>query len=990
MNQEFRIPNFGPVVTLADSTEIGRGLQSARNLLLRPAGAIKGPPIYSRLWALGAAASMATTIRAIAAPGGGTLADSHQTVALQVSRQGKSFLLFYNLPADECRGLFYLGDDGTFTSGSYDFTASAATWTVLATGLNNSARWYGSSQYGQWMLQNGVDDPVCVQLARTAKAPGIWRESGSNIRPNAATVSLAEPSKSSNTQASWVIPAGGSGARTGGVALTFTANADNFPGINGNSRIYVSIEQDPYAAAITSELTGSGTPADPYHYRIHTGPTAAASSNSAVRDFVNADSKVISILTASSADNTTTDTQSWALTVLANGAGTGDSDGFTDRTVTVYLRYWDTGVNSLGYEGISSDISNEVIITADSQNDIVVAVPLDSTAAGGRFDGVRIYLQFGEDAEAAWYLVDPSNPVTNGAPLTTCTIGFTDDYPLVIQSINVATNTFRIDGHGLQTGYVIYIASSGSVPGGTTAGIPVYVINATDNTFKVSATEGGAAINITTAGTGTRSVSRHYWQFTKANHNLVNGDIVRLSNITVPGGYFSTGTDYYVTEATSNTFSLSTTVNGLPISIAVTIGGVPTPSVTTTVTQKRVTIGSNTPFGAVMYADQNQPLSHRYLVNVNGTLWRGACTTYPERLYPSKPATEDELAPEGANVDGYVIAQGVNESGAAAITALFSDGYRLHFHTRQKIGIIDPANPDNQQFPPGVTAGALNGSALVNWTGNSLFYLGADLGLYQFDGARYGKRSADLVTTGVASYIRAAVDPTVVGRDPDCVFLMSDIPNQFIWFWLPASAGGTVGFAYDFAANGITGPFDTPLAYAAARMEPERPEIVFADATGNLFVWDTTAQHDYGDTLPTQSAFTAHAIPDTPPVGQAGYPTVEWDGSAYRQAIITEFETGFYDLGRPSEQKIFTGLIFTTLPNSRGLLKVSVIGKNTGLLVSRTFGDVGEYNSTSCSHRLLFNRRDTAIKLKIQILGAEQKPWTIRDMTLLWKGVGQV
>lgn len=990
MPRSFTISKLGPVATLTESTHIGQQLQVAKNLLLRPTGAFKGVPKFERLWALGAAATMATTIRAIPAPGGGTLGNSHNTVALKVSRQGKSFLLFYNLPADECRGLFYLGDDGSYTAGAYDFEATGATWTVLATDLDDAARWYGAPTYGQWFLQNGVDDPVCVQLARTAKAPGIWRKAGSNVAPGKPTVSLLTPSKDGNTQATYVIPASGAGSRTGGVALTFTANPDNFPGVNGNSRIFVAILQDPYAVVITSKLTGSGTVADPYHYTLNTGPSAAASSNTALATFVNQDSKALSILSASTASpDATADTQSWAMTALANGAGTGTSDGFSNRTVTVYARYFDAGVNGLGYEGINSPLSDEIIIDATSQNDICVKVPVNATAESGRFDSVRLYLQFGEDAEKDWYLVDPENPVPNGAVVEHAPITFVDGTPKTILSVNVSSNVVRIDGHGFENGQTIVFETTGTIMGGITAGAPVFVINATLNTFKVSATLGGSAINITTAGTGTRTAARHSFYFTEAAHPYANGDVVRVSAISASlSTYFAIDTDYHIVEATTDTFALAATAGGQAIGIPVYIGGSPTPSLTVSVTTKSYVIGSNTPFGDVMYAEQNRPLPHKYAVITNGQTWRGATTTYAERLYPSKPANDYELAPEGCNLAAYEIARGVNDSSSAKITALYSDGYRLHFHTPQSVGIVDPANPESQQFPP-MSAGALNGSTLVTWTSGKLFYLGSDLGLYQFDGQRYGKRQADLMTTGVAAYIRDHTDATAIGRNPDRVFLFADVPNQFIWFWLPGPTH-PVGFAFDFAAGGLTGPFDVPRAYAACRMEPERPEIIFADEDGNLFVWDTSDQDDHGDTLPTQTAFTAHDSPDTAPVGQAGWDVVTWEGSDYRQAVITELETGFFDLGKPDLMKRWTGLTFSSLPNSRALVRVTVYGKNTGSICSRLYGDIGQNQTALCSHKLLFNRLDTAIKLKIQLLAAEQKTWTLRDMTLLWDPAGQV
>lgn len=977
------IRSFAPISRIADTTQIGAAAQKASNILLRPIGAMRSIPVFERLWAIASSSDIPTTMRAIPAPGGGTLGNSHKTVALKVSRQGKSYLQFYNFPADQARGLFYLGDDGTFTSGDYDFTAGTGlTWTVLATGLDNDARWYGLPMYGQWSLSNGVDDSVCVQLARS-KAPGIWRKAGSNIKPSAPIISLTPPSKDANTQAKLEI-------RAATVVLTFTAAADRFPGAAGNNCIYVATVNDPYSTALSSTLTGSGTTADPYHYIIHTGSDAPSSSNNAVVAFVNGDSKVVGILTAATASSSALlNATSTALTALSAGTGTGTSDGFANRTVNIYARYWDPGTNNLGYEGISSDKSNELIITADTALDILVRVPVDNSVEDGRFDYVRLYMQQGEVPEEAYYLCNPQSPTPNGGTKTGLPIAYADETAKTITSVSVTGNSLRVDGHSFVNGDAVAITSTGSMIGGLTSGQHYYVVQASLNVFKLANTPGGSAINITTAGSGTRTVYRTRHYFTAATHGMTSGDVVRLTSI--PSGlasYFSTGVDYWVLVLTANTFSLAATSALVPIGMTTFTGGVPMPSINLTITEKLVRIDSNTIFGQVMEVDQNRPLPHKYTAELNGQVWRGATTQYPERLYPSKTAIEDEIAPEGCNLDEYQIAQGVNASGSATITALYGDGFRLHFHTPGRVGLLPPNDPTKQDFPPS-TAGALNGSCLEQWTGGKLYYLGSDFGLYQFDGHRYGKRDSDLVTTGLADYIRSHISATVVGQNPDKAFMFAHVPTQFIWFWLPDADGNAKGFAFDFAAGGLTGPFDAPAVYAADTMEPERPEIIFTDAAGNLFVWDTSAQYDTGDAFPTQAAFTAHATPDTPPTDQEGYPTVTWDGADYRQAVVSEWETGFFDLNSPDTRKVWQGITFTSLHNSRAKIEITVIGKNTGQTITRMFGDPGEFNLTSHSHRILFNFADTAIKLKFRLLSAEQKHWCLRDFTLLYTPAGR-
>lgn len=70
-------------------------------------------------------------------------------------------------------------------------------------------------------------------------------------------------------------------------------------------------------------------------------------------------------------------------------------------------------------------------------------------------------------------------------------------------AVEISTEVFTIAGHGFQDGYnVKYSNGSGTDIGGLTDGAEYYVIDATTDTFKVSATEGGSAVNLTSVGTG--------------------------------------------------------------------------------------------------------------------------------------------------------------------------------------------------------------------------------------------------------------------------------------------------------------------------------------------------------------------------------------------------------------------------------------------------------------------------------------------------------
>lgn len=76
---------------------------------------------------------------------------------------------------------------------------------------------------------------------------------------------------------------------------------------------------------------------------------------------------------------------------------------------------------------------------------------------------------------------------------------------------NMANDTFNAAGHGMSNGdrVQLYGGWSGALPTGTglTAGALLYVVSAATDTFKLSLTSGGAAIDLTAAGSG-----EGYWQ----------------------------------------------------------------------------------------------------------------------------------------------------------------------------------------------------------------------------------------------------------------------------------------------------------------------------------------------------------------------------------------------------------------------------------------------------------------------------------------------
>lgn len=114
------------------------------------------------------------------------------------------------------------------------------------------------------------------------------------------------------------------------------------------------------------------------------------------------------------------------------------------------------------------------------------------------------------------------------------------------------TNTFTIPAHGLYNGNKVTLNTTGVLPGGLSA-VNYYIISATTNTFQLSATVGGSAINITDVGVGVGTITRQKTltntipsgqvdfvadRFTLPNHDYVNGDqVIWISNSQINYSY---------------------------------------------------------------------------------------------------------------------------------------------------------------------------------------------------------------------------------------------------------------------------------------------------------------------------------------------------------------------------------------------------------------------------------------------------------------------
>lgn len=74
---------------------------------------------------------------------------------------------------------------------------------------------------------------------------------------------------------------------------------------------------------------------------------------------------------------------------------------------------------------------------------------------------------------------------------------------------DAGTDVFTATGHGLSDGDVVHVSTTGTLPAGLSANTDYFIISSTANTFQLSLTTGGSAVDVTDAGSGTHSATQN-------------------------------------------------------------------------------------------------------------------------------------------------------------------------------------------------------------------------------------------------------------------------------------------------------------------------------------------------------------------------------------------------------------------------------------------------------------------------------------------------
>jgi hypothetical protein len=79
-------------------------------------------------------------------------------------------------------------------------------------------------------------------------------------------------------------------------------------------------------------------------------------------------------------------------------------------------------------------------------------------------------------------------------------------HPTKAFTATASTDRLTANGHGIQDGWQVVLATSGTLPGGLAAATRYYVTQATLNDFKLSLLPNGTPVDVTDAGTGSHTL----------------------------------------------------------------------------------------------------------------------------------------------------------------------------------------------------------------------------------------------------------------------------------------------------------------------------------------------------------------------------------------------------------------------------------------------------------------------------------------------------
>jgi hypothetical protein len=174
--------------------------------------------------------------------------------------------------------------------------------------------------------------------------------------------------------------------------------------------------------------------------------------------------------------------------VAPNTTVTGTADDVNE--VPEVRTYLYTRVSGQTEQGVPSPASTDINWRTGQGVDVILFEDLPKTTEGYNITSLYLYRVNSGVTDAEYQFV---------AELSASNYDEVGD----IESVNTSTEHITITAHGLSNDDRVHFTTTGALPTGLSINVAYFVVNKTTNTFQVSLTLGGSAVDLTGAGSGT-------------------------------------------------------------------------------------------------------------------------------------------------------------------------------------------------------------------------------------------------------------------------------------------------------------------------------------------------------------------------------------------------------------------------------------------------------------------------------------------------------
>ena len=201
------------------------------------------------------------------------------------------------------------------------------------------------------------------------------------------------------------------------------------------------------------------------------------------------------------------------------------------------------GSQVLGQLKTIRPFSNKIAVAADLNNAVTIDVNADNVLAaatqpvnfnGQRLTNISAPLSDTDAANKAYADSVAQGLTVKLASRAASTQNFLSTYnntSEVVSAVDIATDTLTSNSHAFSDGDRVRVASTGGAnPGGLIAGTVYFVVGSTTNTFQLSETLGGSAVDVTDTGSGTITVTHSLYLEATGNGAIAIDGVTLVAN----------------------------------------------------------------------------------------------------------------------------------------------------------------------------------------------------------------------------------------------------------------------------------------------------------------------------------------------------------------------------------------------------------------------------------------------------------------------------